>query len=164
MGDTVIDASIVSGFRTVKHSTSIPCAMREMPELDDASLGDIVRYLRLQRGLTQTDLAHELDMSQKWVSDIERGIYKHSTVETIRDIAEFFDFPEHVLIVKAGFGKSRENADYILSEADPSKMRARRKQSIDEMHAEAIALIPKVNQPADLEIVLMTLRRFARVR
>lgn len=88
MGDTVIDASIDSGFRTVKHSTSIASTMPDLPELQDASLGDIVRHLRTERGLTQFELGDELGKSQKWVSDIERGVYKHSTVETIRAIAD----------------------------------------------------------------------------
>ena len=40
---------------------------------DSYSLGQIIQQSRLQQGLSQRDLASILDISQKWVWEMEQG-------------------------------------------------------------------------------------------
>lgn len=162
---TVLSASIDPLLLTVNDYASVNPAMKQMPGLAEASLGDVVRFLRRQRGLTQTDLAHALDMSQKWVSDIERGIYKHSTPDTIVRVAEFFDVAEDQLLVKAGFGKSRESARRFHDQMEETpQRRAECRQSDAAMRAKAHTLIDQIRTPDDLDYALITLRRLAKTR
>jgi transcriptional regulator with XRE-family HTH domain len=130
-------------------------------QIDELSLGQYLHYLRTQRGLTQYDLSDELNISQKWFSDIERGVYKHSRPERLRQIAEYFDVPAHVLFLKAGWADDPESGRRM--EVHDAPRRAQTKQTADEMRAEAIALLAKV-KPSYLPIVLDTLRVMSRAR
>jgi transcriptional regulator with XRE-family HTH domain len=49
-----------------------------------------VRLARQLCNLTQVELAEALDVSQSFVSDIERGRFNSITVENARKLADFF--------------------------------------------------------------------------
>lgn len=47
--------------------------MRSSPITDAATLGLVLRHARIQRGLTQTDLAAILDVQQSYIAGMEAG-------------------------------------------------------------------------------------------
>ena len=53
-------------------------------------LGRRLRKLRLEKGLSQEELAFEVDMSRDHLSNIELGKYPIN-IKTLFKIAEFFD-------------------------------------------------------------------------
>jgi transcriptional regulator with XRE-family HTH domain len=161
---TVDGASMNPSFPFVKRFTTVVNTMVDLDELKGLTLGQTIKYLRDDKGLTQTELSEDLGLSQKWGSDIERGVYKHSTPETLGKISEYFGIPDYILLSKAGFGSDRENATkfYELTKPDPEE-RAQSKRAIAEMRTEATSLIAKI--PAgDLPYTLLTLKRLAKIR
>lgn len=52
------------------------------------TLRDLVRTARLARGMTQDDLAEVVDMSQRWLSDVEAGKIKRPRPEVARRLAD----------------------------------------------------------------------------
>lgn len=57
------------------------------PVYTEADLGRFVRDLRVQRGMTQAQLAEELGVSRQYVTEIERGkptLYSERLFEILR--------------------------------------------------------------------------------
>ena len=55
-----------------------------------SAFGQRLRKLRLQRGLTQTDLAVHLGMDRSFLSDLERG-RREPCLRTLETIAQGFE-------------------------------------------------------------------------
>jgi transcriptional regulator with XRE-family HTH domain len=55
-----------------------------------ASFGERLRELRKERGLTQIELANDLNMSYSTISDYERGDKEDLLVSTLRAFANYF--------------------------------------------------------------------------
>ena len=53
-------------------------------------IGRKVKYLRMEKGLSQEKLAEHVDMSREHISCIERG-KNLATVETLYNLAKFFE-------------------------------------------------------------------------
>jgi transcriptional regulator with XRE-family HTH domain len=136
--------------------------MVDLNELGDLSLGKAIKYLREARGLTQDEFAEEIGMTQKWNSDIERGMYKHSTPETLFRISEFFGIPDYILLAKAGFGKDQASASQFheLTKPDPEE-HEQNKQALADMRTEAHTMIDRL-RPMTLVAVLHLLRVMGR--
>lgn len=154
--------SIDSGLLIVNTHASIhPVMMSELTQhdIDALTLGQYISYLRRREGLTQEQLAEQIPFSQKWISDLERGVYKHSKIENLRILAEFFGVNETDLIIKAGFANANEGANR-LGKYDADKRTAIR-QSVTEKREELKRLADKL-PASDLDWAISTLRRFAR--
>lgn len=67
---TVYSASVTNTFSTVNSDASVINVSTEAPP---PPLRDMVRAARDRAGLTQTELGERVGMSQRWVSDVERG-------------------------------------------------------------------------------------------
>ena len=65
-----------------------------------AALGRAVRRLRIERGLSQEDLAHLSRMDRTWVGGIERG-EKNPSYEKLMDLASALDVRISELIAEA---------------------------------------------------------------
>jgi transcriptional regulator with XRE-family HTH domain len=65
-----------------------------------AQFGARIRQLRNQRGLSQTQLGTLLDLSQKYISELERGM-KSPSWETLVRIAVGFDVEVWMLLHEA---------------------------------------------------------------
>ena len=65
-----------------------------------AALGRAVRRLRIERGLSQEDLAHLSRMDRTWVGGIERG-EKNPSYEKLMDLAAALDVRISDLIAEA---------------------------------------------------------------
>jgi transcriptional regulator with XRE-family HTH domain len=68
-----------------------------------AALGRAVRRLRIERGLSQEDLAHLSRMDRTWVGGIERG-EKNPSYEKLMDLATALDVRISELIAEADDG------------------------------------------------------------
>ena len=68
-----------------------------------AALGRAVRRLRIERGLSQEDLAHLSRMDRTWVGGIERG-EKNPSYEKLVDLATALDMRIYELIAEADDG------------------------------------------------------------
>ena len=68
-----------------------------------AALGRAVRRLRIERGLSQEDLAHLSRMDRTWVGGIERG-EKNPSYEKLMDLAAALDVRISDLIAEADDG------------------------------------------------------------
>ena len=53
--------------------------------------GKIIRFMRIKKGLKQTELANKLNISNSTLAHYESG-YRKITLDTTKEIAEKFDF------------------------------------------------------------------------
>jgi transcriptional regulator with XRE-family HTH domain len=162
-GSTAIGSNFTSivrdGVPIVNTSGSITTDMLEISTDYATTLGDYVRYLRLQRGLTQMQLHDAVDISQRTISDIERGKTAFSRLSNFRKLATFFGVPIEELVLRAGLADSRSGAarfsDALIpasSDDDPHDVRLR---------AEAMKLINSMTG-AHLEHVVSSIRLMAQ--
>ena len=77
------------------------------------SAGKRVKSLRITHGLTQEQLAEYLETSQKYISEIERGV-KRTTVEFYIKIANFFGVSLSKIFEDSVNESSGINADTIM--------------------------------------------------
>lgn len=69
-------------------------------------VGENVKELRTQRGLTQEELAERSGFTQQYVSDLERG-KRNPTVVSLRELAQALDStPVELITPRAGSGAS----------------------------------------------------------
>ncbi len=62
--------------------------------------GELIRQLRLQRALSQYDLATDLCMQQCEISQLERGVGSKPRYDIVCIIADYFDKTFSELIIK----------------------------------------------------------------
>ncbi len=63
--------------------------------------GANVRHYRKLRGMTQEQLAHEVEMERSYVSDLERGI-RNPSVRALGRLAEALGLEPHSLLLPIG--------------------------------------------------------------
>lgn len=70
-----------------------------MKQLDglNTALGNTIRSLRIEKGLTQEQLAEKCESSAVYISEIERGI-KRPTFETVFAISLSLDMEFHAFV------------------------------------------------------------------
>lgn len=61
--------------------------------------GRNVRRLRVERGLSQEELAHEADMKRSYLSDIERGT-RNPTIRALERLAQALNVPPAELVTR----------------------------------------------------------------
>ncbi|GIM44456.1 hypothetical protein DNHGIG_00050 [Collibacillus ludicampi] len=61
------------------------------------SLGENIKFYRKQRGLTQSELATQANMSRSYIADVERDRYNPS-VDTLKAISEALNIPVSYLL------------------------------------------------------------------
>ena len=99
--------------------------------MKEATIGDAIRKWRLERGLTQSDIAKKLGVTTQNYSQWEVG-KRNPKMDTLKKIAEILDVDVWTLI---GFNR----IDYENPPALPSNIRP-----IDAMHRQKVPLIGKV--------------------
>jgi len=80
------------------------------------SLGERIRIMRLQRGLTQQDLAEKARLSNGTVCDLEQGKQINPTVATMAAIAKAMNLPVGVLLDDAQYATFLDFLDYLPEE------------------------------------------------
>lgn len=71
-------------------------------------IGEKIRELREQQGLTQGQLAREADLSQGYLSQLEMGEVKNPSASVLFQIARALKIDVNVLFVAAGYKTARE--------------------------------------------------------
>jgi tetratricopeptide (TPR) repeat protein len=122
------------------------------------SLGERVRQLRINRGLTQTDLAGDR-FSKEYVSQIERGKTR-PTAETVSWLAAQLGVDEGFLLNGVSSGE-RERAESTIARAEAA-LEAHTYSEVPEILAALGDLLPRVSAP-DLEFRALMAEGWARM-
>src|SRR5215218_9741409 len=122
------------------------------------SLGERVRQLRINRGLTQTDLTGDR-FSKEYVSQIERGKTR-PTSETVSWLAAQLGVDEGFLLHGVSSGE-RERAESTIARAEAA-LEAHTYAEVPEILAALGDLLPRVSAP-DLEFRALMAEGWARM-
>src|SRR5687768_6772953 len=103
-----MDTSLASLFSAVNTDTSILFMSTEVPGSRPTRppLNDIVTARRMELGLTQEQVAERVNMSQEWVTKVERGRIKRPRVPSLLALADVLQLEAHDLIMAAGYAQS----------------------------------------------------------
>jgi transcriptional regulator with XRE-family HTH domain len=96
------------------------------PVKQEDVLADLVRETRKLRGLSQIELADAVGMSQRWVSDIERGHTKNPRREHLHALAAALKMDVEELYIAANLARNKAHAQAILErygDVDPADPR-----------------------------------------
>jgi len=137
--------------------TALPLRMRA-GTASRPSLGERVRQLRINQGLTQTDLAGER-FSKEYVSQIERGKTR-PTSETVTWLAERLGVDEGFLLHGVSSG-DRERVESVIARAEAT-LEAHEYEDVPEILAGLNDSLAKVSAP-DLELRALVAEAWARL-
>jgi transcriptional regulator with XRE-family HTH domain len=101
-----------------------------------SAIGDLLRELRAERGISQEDLAEAIGYSQESVSGWERGLFTPRP-RALRRIAHYLGVPEAELLIAASWARTAAEARRI-AEADEPAYDAR------DPRRELAALLPRL--------------------
>ncbi|QWU16586.1 Transcriptional regulator, contains XRE-family HTH domain [Paenibacillus sophorae] len=62
------------------------------------NIGQHIQHLRLEKGLSLSELAGKADVAKSYLSNVERNIQSNPSIQFIEKIAEALDVPVHVLL------------------------------------------------------------------
>lgn len=85
----------------------------------DTTFGDQLRMLREARNMSQTDLAKASDLTQSYISKVERGEFGAPSVRTIEKIASALETNPDALLAAAG--RSAQDLSRMIA-ANPENM------------------------------------------
>lgn len=88
--------------------------MKINPDLVARLIGRKVKVARLEKGLTQQQLADSVDVSVRRLGDIERGTAKNLQLNTIVSLANALDISDSLF---SGMGSTVEKKTYAAEEA-----------------------------------------------
>lgn len=71
--------------------------------MTDETIGQMLKRLRKERGLTQGQLAEFAGVSRSWVSLVEKGIRKKPEPDYLRHVARVLRVPVDTLLSVAGY-------------------------------------------------------------
>src|SRR5258708_4477499 len=78
---------------------------RQSIELSTSEFGKLVRTYRIQRRLSQQQLADKWGHSREYISQIERGMRKLDRVDQVNRLADILEIPPERLSVVCGRGR-----------------------------------------------------------
>lgn len=113
---TAFTGSVAPAFLTVNISGRVNSVGTQHGE----SLGDVIRRLRRDRGLTQEDLADRAGISQRTLSDIERGNIGLPRVENLRALAAALGVDTGDLLLASNYVQNQQAADAVTERAGGS--------------------------------------------
>jgi len=84
-----------------------------------ASIGDVIRDLRREKGWSRAGLARKADLGESTVSMIERGQRPNPSAETVAKLSDALGISADYILIECGF-KTRDNPSPHMSprEAD----------------------------------------------
>jgi tetratricopeptide (TPR) repeat protein len=142
---------------TTLSQTALPLRVRA-GAASRPSLGERVRQLRINQGLTQTDLAGDR-FSKEYVSQIERGKTR-PTSETVTWLAERLGVDEGFLLHGVSSG-DRERVESVIARAEAT-LEAHDYEQVPEILAGLHDSLAKVSAP-DLELRALVAEAWARM-
>lgn len=104
-----------------------PEARRDYAELfGDSSIALQIKVLRLQRGLSQKELAERTGMKQSRISAMEQADYSSWSIKTLRRLAEAFDlalvvrFESFGVLLDSALSSTRKSLERPSFKDDPA--------------------------------------------
>lgn len=94
------------------------------------SIGDTVRRLRLEAGLTQKELADRIGFQRSWVANIEQGIDRNLTFNRVEVLAAALGTTAHEMMggdqtrlayLRGRLDQARESAEELIVSIDEIK-------------------------------------------
>lgn len=82
------------------------------------AIGDLLRELRKERGISQEQLAEDLGVAQETVSGWERGLWIPRP-RVLRRLAGYFQVPEAELLIVANWARTAEEARRVAESDRP---------------------------------------------
>lgn len=82
------------------------------------TVGDMARAARLEKGLSQAELAERLNMSQRWVSALETNEIKYPRRPVLQRMTFVLGLEYIDLLIAAGEARTRAEAERIASAPD----------------------------------------------
>ena len=110
-----------------------------------AELKDVVKRARERQGLTQVEFADAVDMSQRWVSDLERGLIKAPRLDTMLRVAKVLDLDVADLVIASGQATTRAGAERILNSVDGDATATDRSQPTPRIDAPPRTVESRIN-------------------
>lgn len=121
-------ASIAPAFLAVNTPASI------VPVKDHPPLRDLVRQARDARGLTQTQLAEAVEMSQRWVSALENDEIDAPRLKTLHRLSDALHLDLTDLVIAASLARTKAEARRLIaSEPDEAAADERRRTKLIRM-------------------------------
>ncbi|AIQ10896.1 helix-turn-helix domain-containing protein [Paenibacillus durus] len=74
------------------------------------NIGQHIQHLRLEKGLSLSELASKADVAKSYLSNVERNIQSNPSIQFIEKIAEALDVPVHVLL----YGENSDTQEEML--------------------------------------------------
>jgi len=92
------------------------CGIIEVKEvvLMAASIGQVIRELRKDRGWSRAGLARKAKLGESTISMIERGMRPNPSAETLAKISDALGISADYILIESGF-KTRQNPSLQLS-------------------------------------------------
>ncbi len=90
---------------------------------DGATVGELIRAARLDKGWTQEELSDRLGMSQEWASKVETGGIAAPRAATLGRVAKLLGIDLADLVLSANLATSRASAERVarnIESYDPS--------------------------------------------
>ncbi len=103
-----------------------------------AAFGDFIRSQRRLAELSQRELAKLADLSDAYLSQLERGLHEPS-VRVLNGLAQALNVPSDRLLNYLGRGDARETVSTEGAIATDDRLTDTQKQSLIEMHRAFIA-------------------------
>lgn len=105
-------ASVSYAFSKVNNTTSIKTVNA------NETVADIVRTARRAKKLTQIELAEKVGMSQRWVSDIERGATAMPRLEALQRLTAVLEIDMARLMIAGRWASSLDTAQELAITAN----------------------------------------------
>lgn len=86
--------------------------------MDRTAIGDLLRELREERGVTQETVAQELNVAQETISGWERGLWTPRP-RMLRRLAAYYGVSETELLIVANWARTAEEARRIAESDEP---------------------------------------------
>ncbi len=104
-------------------------------------LRNVVKQARLSAGLTQVELAERVEMSQRWVSSLERGDVDLPPVRTLQRLADALHISVTDLFIAAQIARTRADAQRIADTMiGPGQLREERAELDDAIDPDEYAV------------------------
>jgi transcriptional regulator with XRE-family HTH domain len=124
----------------------------------DATIGQMVRAARLEKGWSQEKLAEEVEMSQRWVSTLENDGVAIPRPNTLRALSAKLGLPLTDLYIAGRVARTKAEAQRLIEEHERIDV-----DKDDPLYNAVFWELRKLS-PADLDTVRDIIRRLNRDR
>jgi transcriptional regulator with XRE-family HTH domain len=122
----------------------------------DPTVGFLVLEARKKLGWTQDRLAEEVEMSQRWVSDLERDVVALPRPRVLASLSQKLGIPLADLYIAGRVARTKEEAERVIAENERIDL-----DTNDPLYSAVFLELRKLS-PDDLSAVREIIRRMTR--